>query len=185
MNTSGILQKVLSVSLNRYYLDLPGSTFSTDVEEIEGKEEMSELYRYTVRFTSDAGDIQPQQMLRKKVWLNMQATSDELKSVLPEKIVKVIHGVITHFRRLQGSRDQVSYEIIIEPFVSLLGKQFHSHRFFVNKSVPEVVTKILTEHGLEAWQYQFSLKQSYPKREQINQYQESDLKFIQRLLAEV
>ncbi|MDR6350082.1 type VI secretion system tip protein VgrG [Pantoea sp. SORGH_AS_0659] len=185
MNTSGILQKVLSVSLNRYYLDLPGSTFSTDVEEIEGKEEMSELYCYTVRFTSDAGDIQPQQMLRKKVWLNMQASSDELKSVFPEKIVKVIHGVITHFRRLQGSRDQVSYEIIIEPFVSLLGKQFHSHRFFVNKSVPEVVTKILTEHGLEAWQYQFSLKQSYPKREQINQYQESDLKFIQRLLAEV
>jgi len=147
MNTSGILQKVLSVSLNRYYLDLPGSTFSTDVEEIEGKEEMSELYCYTVRFTSDAGDIQPQQMLRKKVWLNMQASSDELKSVFPEKIVKVIHGVITHFRRLQGSRDQVSYEIIIEPFVSLLGKQFHSHRFFVNKSVPEVVTKILTEHG--------------------------------------
>lgn len=28
-------------------------------------------------------------------------------------------------------------------------------------------------------------KRTYPKREQINQYQESDLRFIQRLLAEV
>ncbi|MGM1297511.1 contractile injection system protein, VgrG/Pvc8 family, partial [Enterobacter hormaechei] len=41
------------------------------------------------------------------------------------------------------------------------------------------------EHNLHGWEYEFNLKQSYPKREQINQYQESDLAFIQRLLAEV
>ncbi|WP_033849812.1 DUF2345 domain-containing protein, partial [Yersinia wautersii] len=62
---------------------------------------------------------------------------------------------------------------------------FRTHRFFVNKSVPDVVEQILTEHGLKGWEYEFSLKKAYPKREQINQYQESDLKFIQRLLAEV
>lgn len=41
------------------------------------------------------------------------------------------------------------------------------------------------EHNLHGWEYEFNLKQSYPKREQINQYRESDLAFIQRLLAEV
>lgn len=41
------------------------------------------------------------------------------------------------------------------------------------------------EHNLHGWEYEFNLKQSYPKREQINQYCESDLAFIQRLLAEV
>ncbi|GJH59347.1 hypothetical protein ECZC03_47870 [Escherichia coli] len=51
--------------------------------------------------------------------------------------------------------------------------------------MPEVVEQILTEHGLKGWEYEFSLKRTYPKREQINQYQESDLRFIQRLLAEV
>lgn len=98
---------------------------------------------------------------------------------------KIVHGVVTNFRRLIGSRDQVTYEIILEPFISLLDKQFRTHRFFVNKSVPEVVAQILGEHGLKGWEYEFKLKQTYPKREQINQYQESDLEFIERLLAEV
>jgi type VI secretion system secreted protein VgrG len=51
--------------------------------------------------------------------------------------------------------------------------------------VPEVVEQVLQEHHLHDWEYEFNLKQHYPRREQINQYQESDLAFIQRLLAEV
>ena len=98
---------------------------------------------------------------------------------------KVVHGVVTHFKRISGSRDQATYQIIIEPFLSLLRKQFRTHRFFVNKSVPEVVTEVLQEHGLKGWEYEFTLKSDYPKREQINQYKESDLAFIERLLAEV
>ncbi|MRS20907.1 type VI secretion system tip protein VgrG [Enterobacteriaceae bacterium RIT692] len=185
MNSSSILNKVLPLSLNRYYLEMPDATFDTDVEDIEGEEGMSALYRYKVRFTSSCADISSQQVLRKNVWLNMQDANGILNSVLPDQAIKTVHGVITHFCRLQSSRDQVSYEIIIKPFVFLLDKQFRSHRFFVNKSVPEVVTQILADHGLEGWQYEFNLKQNYPKREQINQYQESDLAFIQRLLAEV
>lgn len=51
--------------------------------------------------------------------------------------------------------------------------------------MPEVVAEVLQEHGLKGWEYEFTLKADYPKREQINQYQENDLAFIERLLAEV
>lgn len=98
---------------------------------------------------------------------------------------KLIHGVVTDFRRISGSADQAIYQITLEPFLALLSKQFRTHRFFVNKSVPDVVGQILDEHGFKGWEYEFALKQTYPKREQINQYQESDLDFIQRLLSEV
>ncbi|HBS1998837.1 TPA: type VI secretion system tip protein VgrG, partial [Klebsiella quasipneumoniae subsp. quasipneumoniae] len=98
---------------------------------------------------------------------------------------KRVHGVVTHFERISGSADQAEYMITLEPFLSLLDKQFRTHRFFVNKSVPEVVEQVLQEHHLHDWEYEFNLKQHYPRREQINQYQESDLAFIQRLLAEV
>lgn len=98
---------------------------------------------------------------------------------------KRVHGVITTFRRVNRSEDQSTYQITLQPFLSLLDKQFRSHRFFVNKSVPEVVEQVLQEHHLHDWEYEFNLKQHYPRREQINQYQESDLAFIQRLLAEV
>ncbi|UVC28865.1 type VI secretion system Vgr family protein [Pantoea sp. SOD02] len=185
MNLSSLLNKVFPVSLNRYYLEVPDCVFQTDVEEFDAEENLSELYRYTIKFTSDESDIKPQQMLRKNVWLHMQDTPGILDKVLPGITRKTVHGIVTGFRRLQGSADQVLYEIEIKPFISLLEKQFRSHRFFVNKSVPEVVAQILAEHGLAGWQYQFTLKKDYPKREQINQYQESDLTFIQRLLAEV
>ncbi|QLS22845.1 type VI secretion system Vgr family protein [Klebsiella michiganensis] len=153
---------------------------SLDVETFTGKEFMSELYYYQVIFTSSDQNISSAQLLTKPATLTMG--TGPLMGLAGQKVV---HGVVTHFKRISGSRDQATYQIIIEPFLSLLRKQFRTHRFFVNKSVPEVVTEVLQEHGLKGWEYEFTLKSDYPKREQINQYKESDLAFIERLLAEV
>ncbi|HEY2452821.1 MAG TPA: type VI secretion system tip protein VgrG [Scandinavium sp.] len=166
--------------LNRYRLDIPSCTASLDVETFSGNEFMSELYHYTIIFTSSDPNISAAQLLSKPATLTMG--TGPLIGLTGQKVV---HGVVTHFKRIRGSRDQATYQIIIEPFLSLLSKQFRTHRFFVNKSVPEVVTQVLQDHGLKGWEYEFVLKGEYPKREQINQYQESDLKFIERLLSEV
>jgi len=182
MNLNDALQSVLSASgtLNRYRLDIPSCSSPLDVEEFSGTESMSRMYSYDIIFTSTNKYLDASQLLRKPATLTM---GGGLLETLTEQ--KKVHGVITDFRRLSGSTDQTLYRITLKPFLSLLDKQHRSHRFFVNKSVPEVVEQVLQEHGLHDWEYEFNLKQSYPKREQINQYQESDLAFIQRLLAEV
>ena len=172
--------KMTEAILNRYKLDIPSCPYPLDVERFDGLEQMSALYHYTIRFTCSHPGLTAEMMLSKTATLSM-GVGELFNSV----VGKIVHGVVTNFRRLTGSRDQVTYEIILEPFISLLDKQFRTHRFFVNKSVPEVVEQILGEHGLKGWEYEFNLKQTYPKREQINQYQESDLAFIERLLAEV
>ncbi|HGL4396466.1 TPA: type VI secretion system Vgr family protein [Enterobacter hormaechei] len=166
--------------LNRYRLDIPSCTALLDVETFTGKEFISELYHYQVIFTSSDQNISSAQLLTKPATLTMG--TGPLMELTGQKVV---HGVVTHFKRISGSCDQATYQIIIEPYLSLLRKQFRTHRFFVNKSVPEVVTEVLQEHGLKCWEYEFTLKADYPKREQINQYKESDLAFIERLLAEV
>jgi len=172
--------------LNRYALSLTGSTLALDVEDFEGHEGLSELYKYTIRFTSADQDIHPQQVLRKSSTFSMRTLPDTLLGELqPPITLKMVHGTMTSFRRITASRDQVSYEVVLQPFLALLNRQYRTHRFFVNASVPEVVKQVLTEHGLKGWEYEFRLKKNYPKREQINQYQESDLAFIQRLLAEL
>ncbi|HDP5076080.1 type VI secretion system Vgr family protein [Escherichia coli] len=182
MNLTDSLQNVLSVAgtLNRYRLDIPSCPSSLDVEDFSGTEGISKIYRYDIIFTSTVRYPDAAWFLRKSATLIM---GTGLLESLTEQ--KKVHGVITDFRRISGSEDQAQYRITLKPFISLLDKQFRTHRFFVNKSVPEVVEQILTEHGLKGWEYEFSLKRTYPKREQINQYQESDLRFIQRLLAEV
>lgn len=184
MSLTDTLKNTLSAltegGLNRYRLDIPSCTALLDVETFSGKEFMSELYYYQVIFTSSDQNISSAQLLTKPATLTMG--TGPLMGLTGQKVV---HGVVTHFKRISGSRDQATYQIIIEPFLSLLRKQFRTHRFFVNKSVPEVVTEVLQEHGLKGWEYEFTLKADYPKREQINQYKESDLAFIERLLAEV
>lgn len=184
MSLTDTLKNTLSAltesGLNRYRLDIPSCTASLDVESFSGKEFMSELYYYQVIFTSSDQNISSAQLLTKPATLTMGTGS-----LMGLTGLKVVHGVVTQFKRISGSRDQATYQIIIEPFLSLLRKQFRTHRFFVNKSVPEVVAEVLQEHGLKGWEYEFTLKADYPKREQINQYKENDLAFIERLLAEV
>ncbi|MEG5816709.1 type VI secretion system tip protein VgrG [Enterobacter hormaechei] len=182
MNLTDFLQNVLSGAgtLNRYRLDIPSCPSPLDVEDFSGIEGLSRIYRYDIIFTTTDKHLEAAWFLCKPATLTM---GGGLLESLTEQ--KKVHGVITHFRRITGSADQTQYLITLKPFLFLLDKQHRSHRFFVNKSVPEVVGQVLQEHNLHGWEYEFNLRQSYPKREQINQYQESDLAFIQRLLAEV
>ncbi|CAD7559266.1 VgrG protein [Citrobacter europaeus] len=167
-------------TLNRYQLYIPSCKSVLDVISFNGTEEMSSLYRYVVNFSSHDKDIAAESILRKSTTLTMGM--GKLSELTARKMV---HGIVTSFHRISGSKDQATYQLIIEPFVALLKNQFRTHRFFINMSVPEVVTQILQEHGLKDWEYNFDLVMEYPKREQINQYQESDLVFIERLLSEV
>ncbi|HAX5097420.1 TPA: type VI secretion system tip protein VgrG [Escherichia coli] len=180
MSLTDTLSKTISASLNRYHLIIPSCPSPLDVEHFSGREEMSQTYYYIINFTSTDNDLDAGLLLRKSATFTMGTGG--LKEQVSQKVV---HGVITDFRRISGSADQAKYQVILEPFIKLLDRQHRSHRFFVNKSVPEVVTEVLREHGLKGWEFEFRLKKTYPKREQINQYQESDLQFIQRLLAEV
>ena len=184
MSLTDMLQKTFSglvnTTLNRYQLNIPSCHSSLDVEDFCGTESLSQLYRYDISFTSIDKNIDASQILSKPATLTM---GTGMLAMLTGQ--KVVHGVVTHFERISSSADQAEYMITLEPFLALLKNQFRTHRFFVNQSVPEVVAEVLQEHGLKDWEYAFTFKADYPKREQINQYQENDLAFIERLLAEV
>ncbi|WP_243077478.1 type VI secretion system Vgr family protein [Pantoea sp. MQR6] len=184
MSLTDMLQKTFSglvnTTLNRYQLNIPSCHSSLDVEDFCGTESLSQLYRYDISFTSTDKNIAASQILSKPATLTMGTGMLAMQTGQ-----KVVHGVVTHFERISSSADQAEYMITLEPFLALLKNQFRTHRFFVNQSVPEVVAEVLQEHGLKDWEYAFTFKADYPKREQINQYQENDLAFIERLLAEV
>lgn len=172
--------------LNRYRLAVQGCDAELDVESFTAREQFSDVYRYQIRYTSSEKDIAPQQMLRKGATLTMQTLGESVFGLAtPPQIQKVVHGIVTGFQRLSGSLDEALYQITLEPFFSLLDNQKRSWRFFLNLSVPEIVEQILREHNFKGWEFEFRLKQTYPKRAQVNQANESDRAFIERLLAEV
>ena len=60
-----------------------------------------------------------------------------------------------------------------------------NQRIFQHLTVPQIVTQVLQEQGIQGNAYQFQLGPTvYPKRDYCVQYDESDLHFVQRLCEE-
>ena len=96
-----------------------------------------------------------------------------------------IEGMITSCSLISTSADESLYEIKLEHKLALLSRRKRS-AIYLNTSVPKLVTKILKEHLFADYEFDFDeLICTYPDREMIVQWQESDLAFISRILSEV
>ncbi|MBT8768446.1 type VI secretion system Vgr family protein [Metapseudomonas boanensis] len=175
---------------SRHKLQVRGLDAALDVLAFRGEEALSQPFLYRVEFTSTQRDLPADQLLSQDARFSLFPPPTPVPfagmSVPPAQPLRTLHGVVTGFRRLSGSHDEAHYEITLQPRLALLGcgKQY---RIYQNLSVPEIVETIFRSdrHHWAGQDFVFDLKREYPKREQVMQYGESDLAFIQRLLAEV
>ncbi|UDJ82160.1 type VI secretion system Vgr family protein [Kosakonia oryzae] len=160
----------LNKSLSLYRLDINDSTVTADVLRFRGREALSQPFSWRIEFTTPQ-TVQGESVLMKYASFDMNGR-------------KAVHGMITAFEWLSTSADQSHYAITLESRLALLSHSRHC-AVFQNLSVPEVVEQVLRTHGLEGPDFEFRLSRAYPCREVITQWRETDLEFIQRLLAEV
>ncbi|WP_433770625.1 type VI secretion system Vgr family protein [Pseudomonas putida] len=174
---------------SRHKLWVRGLDISLDVLAFNGEERLSQPFSYTIEFTSPEQDLAAEQLLGKGASFSLHPIPPDPRLMpwkTPEiKPLRTLHGVITGFQRLSGSKDEARYSLILQPRLALLerGRQY---RIYQQQSVPEIVDQILrSRHDFEGYDFHFRLVREYPRREQVMQYGESDLDFISRLLAEV
>ncbi len=70
-DTLNTLVSMTNTSMNRYRLDITSCSFPLDVENFSGNEVLSELYCYSIYFTSTNRNIEPEQLVRKPATLTM------------------------------------------------------------------------------------------------------------------
>ena len=96
--------------------------------------------------------------------------------------VRYVHGIVAGVKTWEAGagdhRRQLRFRVV--PQLWALG-QMRQSRIFQALKVPEIVQKILKEGGVAV---RPSLSGSYPPREYVVQYNESDLDFVSRLLEE-
>ena len=155
----------------RYFLDINDSSVKPDILRFRGSEALSEPFRWDIEFTSPQADIPPEQVLMKYATFRMRGG-------------KNVHGMVTRLEWLSTSQDQSHYRLTLSSRLALLGYT-RQCAVFQNQSVPEVVEQVLRKHGLEGADFEFRLERTYPPREIITQWRETDLQFIQRILSEV
>ncbi|WP_323112837.1 type VI secretion system Vgr family protein [Klebsiella quasipneumoniae] len=172
-------------SHNHHLLMVKGCEAGLDVLAFEGDEALSQPFRYRIEFTSADHAISKEMMLMKAASLTLQAPVAQGFGINVQQAVRVIQGVVTGFERLGTSRDETHYALTLQPRLALLNRS-HQNAIYQDQSVPQIVEKILRErHGLRGQDFLFSLTKTYPRREQVMQYGEDDLRFITRLLGEV
>lgn len=177
--------KSLLFSHNHHLLSVKGCEAGLDVLAFEGDEALSQPFRYRIEFTSADHAISKEMMLMKSASLTLQAPVAQGFGINVQQPVRVIQGVVTGFERLSTSRDETHYALTLQPRLALLNRS-HQNAIYQDQSVPQIVETILRErHGLRGQDFLFSLTKTYPRREQVMQYGEDDLRFITRLLGEV
>ncbi len=180
---SSLAQKAMdeALSLSRYRVAVHECSDFLDVLRYRAVESLSQPWRYDVAVTCSSADIACDTLLLKPASFTFMTPVFDGTPALP---VRTVYGVVESFRRISMSNDDTRYAMTIVPRIALLDYTKGSE-IYLNQSVTEVVEQVLRKHGLEGPDFEFRLSREYPSRELITQWRETDLEFIQRLLAEV
>ncbi|MEW6100602.1 MAG: type VI secretion system tip protein TssI/VgrG [Pseudomonadota bacterium] len=98
------------------------------------------------------------------------------------------HGHVTAFSLLGSDGGLARYELTVEPWLAFLRWRQDS-RVFQDMTVMEIVEAVFQRYAGQgrlapAWRWALASAEAYPRRSLCIQYQESDLDFVCRLLAE-
>ncbi|CFR22111.1 type VI secretion system Vgr family protein [Yersinia kristensenii] len=170
-----------SLRQSRYHVAVHDCPHFLDVLSFHAEESFSRPWQYHVSLTCSESDIACDTLLLKPGSFTFQTPMFNGGPAVP---VRTVYGVVQSFRRLSTSADETRYSLTLVPRIALL-KHTKNNEIYLNQSVTEVVEQVLRKHGLEGPDFEFRLAREYPARELITQWRETDLEFVQRLLAEV
>ncbi|MDR1227887.1 MAG: type VI secretion system tip protein VgrG [Azoarcus sp.] len=158
-----------------------------------GEESLSATYRYEVTCLSPDATLPLEPLLGQLAQLDILTSAGGIADMLtPIKGQKNVLrcGIVTRAEALPSDGGFARYLLVIEPAFALL-RHRRTSRVFQDKTVPDIVKTILDEHIRDngvigaTFGYRFEIKEeNHPERSYCLQYRETDLDYIERLLAE-
>jgi type VI secretion system secreted protein VgrG len=148
--------------------------------KLHGEEGLSKNYCYSLDCLSADTYLELKSLLGQPA---------EISLFLPDGSYRLLTGLVTAARQAGSEGGFAAYVLTIEPALATLAHRRNS-RVFQDRTVPQIVETILDEHIATnpaftgAFHYRNDLVKTYPVRSYCLQYRESDLAFIERLLAE-
>ena len=138
----------------------------------DGVESLSTPYQYTLKLVSLESSITPQDVVDKPccitIWHDGEAQ-------------QYLRGIVRRFSTGDTGSKYTGYSLVMVPSLLRLSLR-HNSRIFQKKSVPDIITSLLSEMGIE--DVSFQLKDQHLVRDYCVQYRETDLAFVQRIAAE-
>ena len=162
----------------KFWVELESTAFPTDnitIETLDGRETISQLFEFDVRFVVTATeDVSEEALL---------GTHVSLAFSYDEKVVRRVHGTINQVdRRYDATMEFDTYRVKVVPLMWCMAA-VTTQEIYLNMSVPEIIEQKLGVANLSdrGRDYEMRLHADYPKRDFVVQYNETDLAFVCRL----
>lgn len=154
-----------------FKLELEGFRHALQVVEFRATEALNQTYEVELQLVSEHRDLDLEALLHRPAFLSFGADGSG------------IHGQVYRVAQGDSGARLTSYQIILAPHLAYLAHR-HNQRIFQQQNVPQIIARILSDHGMQSDAWRFQLSADYPPRVYCVQYNESDLHFIQRLCEE-
>lgn len=154
-----------------FRLDVAGLPDPFEVLAFTGREAISEPFSFDMDLLIEDPALDLASLLYRPAFLHFGTAGNGIHGQLHE-LVQRDHGQAIRLCRVR-----------LEPKLSCLSQRM-SQRIFSARSVPQILSQVLKEHGIAGNDRRFELSGDYLPRDFCTQYRESDLQFLQRLCAQ-
>ena len=154
-----------------FKLDIEGVSHDLQVPEFRAREALNQTYKVELELVSERRDIDLESLMHRPAFLSFSEDGSG------------IHGQIYQIAQGDCGARLSRYQIVLVPHLGYLAHR-HNQRIFQHQSVPQIIARILSDHGMQADAWRFHLNADYPPRVYCVQFHETDLGFIQRLCEE-
>jgi type VI secretion system secreted protein VgrG len=157
-----------------YAFEAEGVADAWRVCEMRVEEQLSVPYTARLLLASEEVTADPSHLVGKSCTLTMRRGAHDRR----------LGGVVLGVEHAGHTHDHALANVTVGPALAVLAYRAGC-RMFQALSVPEIVSQVLSE-GLEPYRRtaRKSLQRPYPKREYCLQYEETDLAFVTRLMAD-
>ena len=158
-----------------FKLTIDGVSAELHVVRFRGREGVSQLFDFEVDFVSEDAALDFEAVIGKPALLEMSTNDDP----------RFVHGIVSRLEETGVGNKFTNYSVRIVPALWAFGLK-NDCCIYQAMKVPDVIKDVLQSGGLESGtDFKLSLNASYPVREYIVQYRETDLQFVTRLMEEV
>jgi len=156
---------------SKFFFRVPSLPDFFQVINFEGREALSECFRFQVKVITSETSIEYEELVGKPAYLSLKTDEESCFH----------HGIILDYEQIPaGENKSVLILTLVPEFYKL--QYSKNNRVFQNLNVIDIVKKVLTDHSIPQNELVVETTGNYPPLEFVIQYNETDLNFIQRLL---
>ena len=153
---------------------LEGDTFT--VAGFQGREGLSQLYRYDITLVSREEDLDLESVLAEQATLTTITHGSDGEVEIP------VHGILESLDQMHQVGDFTFYRAVLRPRLWWLTLTRHN-QIFLGKTLPQFLEAVLQDGGLSSGtDFEIKLSGDYKEWEYICQYQESHFNFVSHWL---